>query len=203
MILSQVGGRLSIVMLLPSMAFSAVSGLNVYVSVWLMGTVTVIYCLKGGMKAVVWTDVLQFLLVYGTIAFALVTIAHDVPGGLSGLLSVAHAEGKFKAFLFDWDFVRPTVWVFSCLAVTTVFLQLSDQALMQRALSAPDEKAARNSVVLAGVLNLPVGAHALLHRLGPLRVLPASSRLRSIRRCPTTVSSPISSAPNFPAGSWV
>ena len=157
MILSQVGGRLSIVMLLPSMAFSAVSGLNVYVSIWLMGTVTVFYCLKGGMKAVVWTDVLQFLLVYGTIAFALVTITHDVPGGLSGLLSVAHTEGKFKAFLFDWDFVRPTVWVFSCLAVTTVFLQLSDQALMQRALSAPDEKAARNSVVLAGVLNLPVG----------------------------------------------
>ena len=156
MILSQVGGRLSIVMLLPSMAFSAVTGLNVYVSVLLMGVVTVIYCLKGGMKAVVWTDVLQFALMYGTIAIALATIAHDVPGGFGGLLSVAHAEGKFKAFLFDWNFVRPTVWVFSCLAVTTVFLQLSDQALMQRALSAPDEKAARNSVILAGVLNLPI-----------------------------------------------
>jgi SSS family solute:Na+ symporter len=62
-----------------------------------------------------------------------------------------------KAFIFDWDFVRPTVWVFSCLAVTTVFLQLSDQSLMQRALSAPDEKAARNSVIFAGVLNLPIG----------------------------------------------
>jgi solute:Na+ symporter, SSS family len=156
MILSQVGGRLSIVMLLPSMAFSAVTGLNVYVSVLLMGVVTLVYCLKGGMKAVVWTDVLQFALMYGTIAIALATITHDVPGGFGGLLSVAHAEGKFKSFLFDWDFVRPTVWVFSCLAVTTVFLQLSDQALMQRALSAPDEKAARNSVMLAGVLNLPI-----------------------------------------------
>ncbi len=156
MVLSQVGGRLSIVMLLPAMAFSAVTGLNVYVSVLLMGLVTVIYCLKGGMKAVVWTDVLQFALMYGTIAITLLTIAHDVPGGFAGLVSVAHAEGKFKAFLFDWDFVRPTVWVFSCLAVTTVFLQLSDQALMQRALSAPDEKAARNSVMLAGALNLPI-----------------------------------------------
>ena len=156
MVLSQVGGRLNIVMLLPSMAFSAVTGLNVYVSVLLMGLVTVIYCLKGGMKAVVWTDVLQFALMYGTIAIALVTIAHDVPGGFGGLVSVAHNAGKFKAFLFDWDFVRPTVWVFACLAVTTVFLQLSDQALMQRALSAPDEKAARNSVMLAGALNLPI-----------------------------------------------
>jgi Na+/proline symporter len=67
--------------------------------------VTVIYCLKGGMKAVVWTDVLQFALMYGTIAIALVTIAHDVPGGFGGLVSVAHTAGKFKAFLFDWDFV--------------------------------------------------------------------------------------------------
>ena len=156
MILSQVGGRLSIVMLLPSMAFSAVTGLNVYASVLLMGVVTIIYCLKGGMKAVVWTDVLQFALMYGTIAIALLTVANDVPGGFGGLLSVAHTEGKFKSFLFDWNLVRPTVWVFSCLAVTTVFLQLSDQALMQRALSAPDEKAARKSVMLAGVLNLPI-----------------------------------------------
>lgn len=156
MVLGQVGGRLSIVMLLPSMAFSAVTGLNVYVSVLLMGAVTVVYCLKGGMKAVVWTDVLQFALMYGTIAIAVVTIAHDVPGGFGGLVSTAYNEGKFKSFLFDWSLVRPTVWVFACLSVTTVFLQLSDQALMQRALSAPDEKAARNSVVLAGVLNLPI-----------------------------------------------
>ncbi len=158
MILSQVGGRLSIVMLLPSMAFSAVSGLNVYVSVALMGVVTAIYCLKGGMKAVVWTDVLQFALMYGAIAVTVVTIAQDAPGGVGELVSVAYAEGKFKAWLFDWDFVQPSIWVFSCLAMTTVFLQVSDQALMQRALSAPDEKAARNSVMLGGVLTVPIAA---------------------------------------------
>lgn len=156
MVLSQVGGRLSIVMLLPAMAFSVVTGLNAYLSVLLMGVVTVLYCLKGGMKAVVWTDVLQFALMYGTAALAVATIAGEVPGGLGGLVAVARAAGKFEAFLFDWNFVQPTVWVFSCLAVTTVFLQLSDQSLMQRALSAPDEKSARQSVVLAGVLGLPM-----------------------------------------------
>lgn len=157
MILGQVGGRLSIVMLLPAMAFSAVSGLNVYVSVWLMGIVIVVYCLAGGMKAVVWTDVFQFLLVYGSIIIALTTIAHNVPRGFGGLISEANAQGKFKAFSFDLNLVRPTIWVFFCLSITTVFLLLGDQALMQRALSAPDEKSARNSVILAGLLNPPVG----------------------------------------------
>jgi SSS family transporter len=156
MVLSQVGGRLSIVMLLPAMAFSAVTGLNAYLSVLLMGVVTVLYCLKGGMKAVVWTDVLQFALMYGTAALAVATIADGVPGGLGGLVAVAREAGKFEAFLFDWNFVQPTVWVFSCLAVTTVFLQLGDQSLMQRALSAPDDRSARQSVVLAGVLGLPM-----------------------------------------------
>lgn len=157
MVLSQIGGRLSIVMLLPAMAFSAVTGLNVYASVALMGVVTVIYCLKGGMKAVVWTDVLQFVLMYGALGVALAAVAGDVPGGLGAVLNTAHAQGKLRAFLLEPDLVRPTVWVFGCLAVTTVFLQLSDQTLMQRALSAPDEKAARRSVMLAGVLNLPIG----------------------------------------------
>jgi SSS family solute:Na+ symporter len=156
MILSQVGGRLSIVILLPAMAFSAVTDLDVYVSVLLMGLVTVIYCLKGGMKAVVWTDVLQFVLMYGAIAIAVATITRGVPGGLSGLIAEARAAGKFNAFSFDWDFARPTVWVFCCLGVTTVFLQFSDQSLMQRALSAPDEQSARHSVMLAGVLTLPI-----------------------------------------------
>jgi len=156
MILSQVGGRLSIVILLPAMAFSAVTSLNVYVSVLLMGIVTIIYCLKGGMKAVVWTDVLQFILMYGSIAIGVATITGGVPGGLSGLVLEARAEGKFNVFSFEWNFARPTVWVFCCLAVTTIFLQLGDQTLMQRALSAPDEKSARNSVMLAGVLSLPI-----------------------------------------------
>jgi SSS family solute:Na+ symporter len=156
MILSQVGGRLSIVMLLPAMAFSAVSGLNVYVSVLLMGIVTIIYCLKGGMKAVVWTDVVQFVLMYGAIAIAVATITNGVPGGFSSLVSEARAAGKFNTFTTDWNFERPTVWVFCCLAITTVFLQLGDQSLMQRALSATDEKTARNSVMLAGVLTLPI-----------------------------------------------
>jgi SSS family transporter len=157
LVLSQIGGRLSVVMLLPAMAFSAVTGLNVYLSVGLMGVVTVIYCLKGGMKAVVWTDVLQFVLMYGALAVALTAVAGDVPGGLGAVWDRAHAEGKLRAFLLEPSLARPTVWVFCCLAVTTVFLQLSDQTLMQRALSAPDERAARRSVMLAGMLNLPMG----------------------------------------------
>lgn len=158
MVLSQIGGRLSIVMLLPSMAFSAVTGLNVHVSIALMGSVTLIYCLEGGMKAVVWTDVLQFFLMYGGIAIALMAIAAEVPGGFGGILALAEAEGKFKLAILDWDFTQPSIWVFACLGVSSIFMQLGDQSLMQRAFSTPDAKSARLSVVLGGALILPISA---------------------------------------------
>ncbi|MFI5337955.1 MAG: hypothetical protein ACHQ5A_14290, partial [Opitutales bacterium] len=56
-ILLSVGGRMSVVMLLPSLALSTVTGLNVYLSILLMGTVTTIYAMEGGFEAVIWTDV--------------------------------------------------------------------------------------------------------------------------------------------------
>lgn len=156
MMLSQIGGRLSIIMLLPAMAFSTVSGLNVYLSIALMGVVTIGNCLKGGLTAVVFTDILQLALIYGGMAVVLVTIANGVPGGFGEVFSVAQAEGKLRAVLTDWDLTRPSLWIFIGLCVTTIFLQLGDQALMQRAFSTPDEKAARKCVVLGGVLILPV-----------------------------------------------
>ena len=146
------GVRVAAITKVISVAF----GIETRTAVVLIAALTILYTFEGGMKAVVWTDVLQMCLMYGGMAIALATIVRGVPGGFGGLLAEAYGQGKFKAFLFDWTFAQPTVWVFTCLAVTTIFLQLSDQALMQRALSASDERAARNSVLLAGSLILPI-----------------------------------------------
>jgi solute:Na+ symporter, SSS family len=154
-VLGQTVARMSIVMLLPAMAFSAVTGLNVYMSILLMGGVTILYCLKGGLQAVIWADVFQFALMYGGIAVAVLVVSADVPGGLPAVIATAQEEGKFKVLLLDWDFVRPTVWVFVCLGLSSIFVQASEQPLMQRAFSTPDEKTARKCVMLGAVASLP------------------------------------------------
>lgn len=80
-VLLKVGGRMSVVMLWPSLALSTVTGLNVYVSILLMGVVTTIYAMEGGFEAVVWTDVMQVSVTYGGVAVALFFLAQGVDGG--------------------------------------------------------------------------------------------------------------------------
>jgi Na+/proline symporter len=75
---------MSVVMLLPALALATVTGLNVYLSIILMGTVTTVYAMEGGFEAVVWTDVLQVGVMLGGVGTAIWFMAHGVPGGLGG-----------------------------------------------------------------------------------------------------------------------
>jgi Na+/proline symporter len=99
--LLKTGGRLSVVMLLPSLALSTVTGLNVYASIVLMGSVTTVYAMKGGFRAVIWTDVMQVGVTYGGVALALVYLGRGVDGGFTGLVTTAAAAGKLRAV--SWD----------------------------------------------------------------------------------------------------
>jgi hypothetical protein len=64
-ILLQLGGRMSVVLYLPALALSAVTGLSVIWSILLLGAVTIVYTLLGGMKGVIWTEVLQVVVMLG------------------------------------------------------------------------------------------------------------------------------------------
>ncbi|OJV37572.1 MAG: hypothetical protein BGO33_01610 [Bacteroidia bacterium 43-41] len=61
--------RIAIVLFLPALALNAVTGFDIYLSIVVMGLVTIIYSTSGGMEAVVWGDVIQgFILVFGALA---------------------------------------------------------------------------------------------------------------------------------------
>ena len=72
-----------------------VTGWSIPGSILAMGLVTVAYTYLGGLKAVVWADVMQ-LLVYVTGGLAALWIAVDLAGGLDRVLQLAGAEGKLR-----------------------------------------------------------------------------------------------------------
>jgi SSS family solute:Na+ symporter len=156
-ILLKVVGRMSIVMLLPALALATVTGLNVYLSILLMGVITTIYAMEGGFEAVVWTDVLQSVVMVGGVAIAIRQIAVGVPGGLEGILDTGTAAGKFHAVSWDLDVTKPTVWVFLGMFVATLFFQISDQPLMQRMLATADEGDAKRTVTIGNFIGLLSG----------------------------------------------
>jgi SSS family transporter len=155
-VLLKVFGRMSVVMLLPALALSTVSGLNVYVSIGLMGLVTTIYALEGGFAAVIWTDVMQVAVMLGGVAIAFGSLAAGVPGGLAGIVDEALSDGKLRMVSWDFDFGKPTMWVFAGMFIASVFTQLADQPLMQRVFATKDEKEGRKSVLLAAVMGIPI-----------------------------------------------
>jgi SSS family solute:Na+ symporter len=87
--------RSAVVLLLPSLAISSVTGINVYTSVLIMGVVTTIYTAIGGFEAVIWTEVLQaVLMLLAPLAIIWVCIA-SLPGGMGEFWSTGLAYSKF------------------------------------------------------------------------------------------------------------
>ncbi len=130
--------RAAVVLLLPSLAISSVTGINVYTSVLIMGVITTIYTAIGGFEAVIWTEVLQaVLMLFAPLAIIWVCIA-SLPGGASEFWSTGVAYAKFEFAVLSWDVTVPAVWmlVLGTFLVTTV-ASAGDQPVIQRVFSAP------------------------------------------------------------------
>ena len=157
-VLLKIFGRASVIMVLPALALSAATGLNVYLSIALMGTVTTFYSMEGGFEAVIWTDVLQVAVMYGGVLLIIGYAAAGVPGGLLGIIDVGRQAGKFQFVSWDFNLTDVTAWVMFGFFLGSVFTMVADQPLMQRALAAKDERAARRTVILGSVLGMPSNA---------------------------------------------
>jgi SSS family solute:Na+ symporter len=124
------------------------------VAIAVVTVLTLLYTLKGGLKAAIWTDVMQqTVYVAGTIV-GLVTILHLVPGGWATMREVAGAAGKFRVldFTFDWT-TKYTLWsgVIGGAFLTTAS-HGTDQLIVQRLLAARGERQAKIALLSSGVV---------------------------------------------------
>ncbi|XP_055979694.1 sodium-dependent multivitamin transporter [Sorex fumeus] len=134
---------MGVVLYAPSLALNAVTGFDLWMSVLTLGIVCTIYTALGGLKAVIWTDVFQTLVMFlGQLTVIIVGSAKV--GGLGRVWEVASQHDLIAGLDLNPDpFVRHTFWT---LAFGGVFMMLSlygvNQAQVQRYLSSRTEKAA-------------------------------------------------------------
>ena len=153
-IVQHLAGRMSIVLLLPALALSAVTGISVATSILIMGVITTIYTVLGGMKAVIWTDVLQVFVMIGGAIFAMTWLIRGA-GGLANVTRIALADHKTHMFDWSFDFSIPNVWTFLLILVVGTLTWPQDQVMTQRILSTKDDKAARGSLFMLTAIALP------------------------------------------------
>jgi len=124
------------------------------VAIAIVTALTLLYTLKGGLKAAIWTDVMQqTVYVAGTIV-GLVTILHLVPGGWTTVREMAGAAGKFRVFDFTLDWTtKYTLWsgVIGGAFLTTAS-HGTDQLIVQRLLAARSEGQAKMALLSSGVV---------------------------------------------------
>lgn len=145
--------RMALVLYLPSLALTAVTGINIQLCIVLMGLVTIIYCTMGGVEAVIWGDVIQGLILVGGAIFAAVFLILHTEGGWEGYWDIAVQNDKMRLFEWSWDYRRVTFWVAIVGGMANNLISYtSDQTVIQRYLTTKDEKAAGRSILMNGLM---------------------------------------------------
>ena len=137
-----------------ALVISVVTQVPVTVTVIALGAAMIVYTVRGGVSAVIWTDVVQmFVYVAGALIvyFGLLLL---IPGGWDEVVRTAGGAGHFEIWDFSTDPER--VYTFWAGLLGGVALTLAthgtDQFLVQRLLSARSVRGAAAGLVLSGVL---------------------------------------------------
>jgi SSS family transporter len=170
---------------LAGLLLQQITGWSGAASVAALGAVTIFYTLVGGMKAVIWTDLIQFLVYLSGAVVAAIFLVQLIPGGLPEYIAVGREAGKFRLLDLSLDPTHDfTLWAG---LIGGAFISMAshgaDQMMVQRYLCARSLGQARAAVLLSGVfvfvqfaLFLLIGVGLfVLHTEGQLR-LPANAR---------------------------
>jgi len=139
-----------------ALVISVVTQIPVTVAVVLLGTAMIIYTVRGGSAAVIWTDVVQLFVYLTGAAFVFVSLLTRIPGGWAEVVRTGSQAGKFRVFDLAWNIDRPyTLWAGIIGGVAlTLSTHGTDQFLVQRLLSARSAREAARGLVLSGFLVL-------------------------------------------------
>lgn len=134
---------------------SVALGLNDRLSVAVITLLTLIYTFEGGMRAVIWTDVMQFFLYIGGSIAAFFLLLHRIPFGWSGVTHAAAAAGG-KLRVFDFHFSLTQTYTFWSGVIGGTFLTMAshgtDQTMVQRLLAARSERDSKKALLASGVI---------------------------------------------------
>lgn len=146
-----------------SLVVSRVTGFSLYVSILLVGIVSVVYTIAGGMTAVVWTDVLQFFMIFVGLVAGIWTIVSSVSGGFWQLWRVAEEGGKLAVVNLSWELksIRSLPTALCAYGVLAFAVAGTNQQSVQRYVSCADLTSARKAILFGWVSGF-VGVAATL-----------------------------------------
>ncbi len=140
--------------------FSGISDSEFYaLSIIMVGVLTMIYTYVGGIRSVIWMDVIQMAVYVGGALLAAGLIIHRLDGGIQAVFDFAGTDNKLQWFdsglsLSFGEFIKQPYTFFTALFAGAIFSLAShgtDQLIIQRVLTCRDQRASQKAMVLSGV----------------------------------------------------
>ena len=149
-----------IVLYAPAIVLSVIMGWDERVTILIMGVITILYTMAGGITAVIWTDVIQMLMMFVGIAAALVILFGTLPAevGVGDVVYIGGIQEMWSSIDWSWDPTNTyTIWSGM---IGGFFLALAyfgtDQSQVQRYLTAKSLRSSRLSLIFNAFLKLPM-----------------------------------------------
>ncbi len=142
-----------------ALVVGAALGTGERASVLVIMALVLVYTFEGGMKAVIWTDVAQFVLYFFGSLAGFFLLLHKIPGGWESVVLAASATNKFRIFDFSFSLVNPAkTYTFWSGVIGGGFLTMAthgtDQTIVQRLLAAKSERESKMALLGSGVVIL-------------------------------------------------
>ena len=139
-------GWLGTVVFAPALALSLATGMPQWQCILLIGALATMYTVFGGMKAVIWTDVIQFVILAGGATWVMVSLIQSADGGLASIWQTHHSEGR-EGIHLSWSWTEMT----AAAVFIHFFLQMmqdygTDQVTVQRLLSTRNLSSLRRAI---------------------------------------------------------
>lgn len=152
-------GRMSIVMYLPCVALANLTGISVDILIIAMGAIAIVYSYTGGLKAVLWTDFIQGVILIGGITLTLFYIIYKLDGGFSDVTASLTTGGRFLADAeqwLDWTNLLGTSVIVTLIGggLTTFCSYVSSQDVVQRFTTTTDIKKLNKMTIGNGILSI-------------------------------------------------
>lgn len=149
--------RTGAILLLLALPVNALFGWEIKSVIIITGIAVIIYSMLGGIKAVIWTDTIQgIILILGALTCAIFLLI-KMQGGAGRMFEIAAEHNKFSLGSFGLSLKDSTFWV---VLVYGLFINLQnygiDQNYIQRYMSAGSVREARSSALFGSLLYIPV-----------------------------------------------
>jgi SSS family solute:Na+ symporter len=152
-------GRTAVILYLSSLLLTSFVDVDIKTLILVIGIMTIAYTLMGGMEAVIWTDVMQSIIMIGGLLFSAYILTTEVFAEPDFLIQKAFDENKFSLGDTSFSLSSRTIWVMIIYGVTENIRNLmADQNYTQKYSSVATEKEAKKSVWIAMLIYLPLTA---------------------------------------------